>query len=250
MCVFTIMCLNNLFFRKLFAVVVACLLSFSALSEERKGQRLEDGSLYRYPLFNGLIVGVDLFQPVVTAFGQKYANYQVSLEADFHNRFFPMWEVGIGWANNTPDDGNFTYKVAPALYNRLGMLYNFNFNTTAPGYIYAGLMYGFSFFSYDVTDITIPSGYWGTEYTASICGERSRAQWIEPLAGIRVNLYKGIKMGFSVRYKMLLSAKSNDTTRPWIIPGMGKRNGGFDFTYSVYYHIPIKSKTKVKKQKM
>lgn len=211
---------------------------------ERKSKRLEDGSLYRYPLFNGLVVGVDLFQPMATLFGQKYANYQVSLEADFHNRFFPVWEVGIGWADNTPDDGNFTYEVSPTLYNRLGMLYNFNYNSTAPGYIYAGLLYGFSVFSYDVTGITIPSGYWGTEYQASIYNQKSRAQWLEPLAGVRVNLYKGLKMGFTVRYKILLSAKSNETTRPWIIPGMGKRSGGFDFTYSIYYQIPIKSKAK------
>lgn len=49
-------------------------------------------------------------------------------------------------------------------------------------------------------------------------------------------------MGFSVRYKVLLKAADYGTTRPWIIPGMGKRNGGFDFTYSVYYQIPIKTK--------
>lgn len=77
---------------------------------------------------------------------------------------------------------------------------------------------------------------------AAIYGCHSRAQWLEPLAGIRVNLYKGFKMGFSVRYKVLLKAKNDETTRPWIVPGMGKRGGGFDFTYSLYYQIPIKTK--------
>lgn len=97
-----------------------------------------------------------------------------------------------------------------------------------------GLLYGFSIFSYDITNIDLSSGYWGTNDKAAIYGCHSRAQWLEPLAGIRVNLYKGLKMGFSVRYKVLLKAKNDETTRPWIIPGMGKRGGGFDFTYSLY----------------
>ena len=229
-------------FLSILCAVVMLLLSGISLSAAEKQKSLEDGSLYRYPLLDGLIVGVDLFQPVVSLFGQQYANYQVSLEVSFHNRFFPIWETGIGWADNTPDDGNFTYKVSPTLYNRLGVLYNFNYNSTAPGYIYMGLLYGFSVFSYDITDIDLSSGYWGTNNKAAIYDCHSRAQWLEPLAGIRVNLYKGLKMGFSVRYKVLLKAKNDETTRPWIIPGMGKRSGGFDFTYSLYYQIPVKTK--------
>lgn len=238
-----IMWSSNRFLGILCAVMMLVLSGIPlSAAEKQKSKRLEDGSLYRYPLLDGLIVGVDLFQPVVSLFGQQYANYQVSLEVSFHNRFFPIWETGIGWADNTPDDGNFTYKVSPTLYNRLGVLYNFNYNSTAPGYIYMGLLYGFSIFSYDITNIDLSSGYWGTNDKAAIYGCHSRAQWLEPLAGIRVNLYKGLKMGFSVRYKVLLKAKNDETTRPWIIPGMGKRGGGFDFTYSLYYQIPIKTK--------
>ena len=97
---------------RILSVVMALLLSLLSLSplaaQEKKSQRLEDGSRYRYPLLDGLIVGVDLFQPVVSLFGQQYANYQASLEVSFYNRFFPIWETGIGWADNTPDDGGKT----------------------------------------------------------------------------------------------------------------------------------------------
>lgn len=234
---------NKRYIRSLLVALTLCAATLLPAAE-KKSNRLEDGSLYRYPLLNGLIVGVDLYQPVSTLFGRENANLQLSLEVDFHNRFFPIWETGLGWADNTPEDGNFTYKVSPTFYNRLGMLYNFTYNSTAPGNIYIGLLYGFSVFSYDVTDINIPSGYWQTDYRASITDQHSRAQWLEPLAGVRVNLYKGLKMGFTVRYKILLTAKNNPTTRPWIIPGMGKRSGGFDFSYSIYYEIPIKTKKK------
>lgn len=232
------------FFRILLSVLVLELwlmpLSLSAAEKEKKSNRLEDGSRYRYPLMDGFIVGVDFFQPVFTLFGQGYANYQVSLEVSFRNRFFPIWEVGLGRANSTPNDRNFTYKVSPTIYNRIGILYNPSFNSTAIGYFYMGILYGFSSFSYDITDIDLSSSFWGTTPPAAAIRDcSSRAQWLEPLAGIRVRLYKGLKMGFSVRYKILLHAQDYGTTRPWIIPGMGKRSGGFDFTYSLFYQVGL-----------
>ena len=82
-----IMWSSNRFLSILCAVVMLLLSGISlSAAEKQKSKRLEDGSLYRYPLLDGLIVGVDLFQPVVSLFGQQYANYQVSLEVSFHNR--------------------------------------------------------------------------------------------------------------------------------------------------------------------
>ena len=74
-----IMWSSNRFLSILCAVVMLLLSGISlSAAEKQKSKRLEDGSLYRYPLLDGLIVGVDLFQPVVSLFGQQYANYQVS----------------------------------------------------------------------------------------------------------------------------------------------------------------------------
>ncbi|MCP9611462.1 DUF6048 family protein [Coprobacter tertius] len=205
---------------------------------------------YTYPLFNGLVVGVDLYNPVAKLFGQKYSNYEASLELDLHNRFFPIWEIGIGSAKSTPEDMNFTYRGKAALYNRIGMNYNIKYNNKTLDGVYAGIRYGFSTFNYDITDIRLESSYWDPEnpVIGEITGQHSRAQWIEALVGIRVKLYKGLMMGWTVRYKWKLNVKNNFQSTPWFIPGYGTSNNPVSFTYSIYYRIPFSGKKSSKEK--
>ena len=35
---------------------------------------------HKYPLLNSVLVGIDLFSPVANLFGQKYGNYEASVE--------------------------------------------------------------------------------------------------------------------------------------------------------------------------
>ena len=85
---------------------------------------------YLHPKFNGITIGADIFSPVSNLIGQKYGNYELSVDAGFYNRFFPIYEFGISYANDTPDGANFTYKVSPSFYNRLGLNYNMLYNKT------------------------------------------------------------------------------------------------------------------------
>ena len=101
---------------------------------------------YLYPLFNGLSVNVNILDGITNLFGQSYGNYEIAAELDLHNRFFPVWEIGIGHADNTPEGLNFTYRNKASLYNRVGMNYNFGYNKTAMSFFYIGIRYGFSFF--------------------------------------------------------------------------------------------------------
>lgn len=202
----------------------------------------EEVSKYNFPLLNGLILGVDLYNPVANLFGQKYGNYEASLSLDIYNRFFPIWEIGIGRANNRPDEMNYTYVGKPALFNRIGIDYNFKYNNNGPGAFYVGLRYGFSAFKYDITNITLESPYWGTSYQESILNQRSKAQWIEALGGIRVRIYKDLMMGWTVRYKWLIKAQGNDFSTPWFIPGYGNKGSVLGITYSIYYKFPLRKK--------
>lgn len=57
-----IMWSSNRFWGILCAVMMLVLSGIPlSAAEKQKSKRLEDGSLYRYPLLDGLIVGVDLF---------------------------------------------------------------------------------------------------------------------------------------------------------------------------------------------
>ena len=225
-----------------FGLLTVCLLWCAALWAQN--DKRTDEPKYRYPLLNGVTVGGDLYNPVANLFGQKYGNYEASLEVNLHNRFFPVWEVGIGRSHSTPEDMNFTYVGQPALFNRIGLNYNIKYNSEALDGFYVGLRYGFSAFRYDVTDIRLESPYWnpGETIVASLTGERSRAHWAEGLVGIRVRLYRNLMMGWSVRYKWKIKVKDNFQSSPWFIPGYGNSGSPVSFTYSVYYRIPVVSK--------
>lgn len=198
----------------------------------------------QYPLLNGLMIGVDLFDPAAMLLGQKYGSYQVSAELNLYNRFFPIWEIGIGRAKDTPEDMNFTYKGKPALYNRIGMNYNFRYGSESPNFFYVGIRYGFSSFKYDITDITLNSPYWDETYRENILDQKSTAHWLELVGGIRVKIIDNLYMGWSVRYKRTLSVSKTPQASPWYIPGFGTKDSNFGFAYTISYNIPIRTKIK------
>ncbi|MFR1237083.1 MAG: DUF6048 family protein [Barnesiella sp.] len=195
-----------------------------------------------YPLFNGIMIGINVFDPIANLCGQKYGNYEIGIEVDLLNRFFPVWEIGIGHAKSTPEDMNFTYLTKGALYNRIGLNYNFKYKSDSPSFFYIGLRYGFSMFSYDINDITMNSPYWEESQVINIPDQKSHAHWLEGLVGLRVQIYKNFFMGWSVRYKYMLSYKKNINSDPWFIPGYGTKGSSLGFTYNLMYRLPIKGK--------
>ena len=199
---------------------------------------------YLYPLFNGLSVNVNILDGIANLFGQSYGNYEIAAELDLHNRFFPVWEIGIGHADNTPEGLNFTYRNKASLYNRVGMNYNFGYNKTAMSFFYIGIRYGFSFFTYDIDNILVESPFWGESEKLQITGQKSWAHWGELLGGLRVQVYKNFYMGWTVRYRLMFSHKKNTYSQPWYIPGFGTDSSPFGFTYTVGYRFSFGKKEK------
>ena len=195
-------------------------------------------------MLNGLSVNVNILDGIANLFGQSYGNYEIAAELDLHNRFFPVWEIGIGHADNTPEGLNFTYRNKASLYNRVGMNYNFGYNKTAMSFFYIGIRYGFSFFTYDIDNILVESPYWGESEKLQITGQKSWAHWGELLGGLRVQVYKNFYMGWTVRYRLMFSHKKNTYSQPWYIPGFGTDSSPFGFTYTVGYRFSFGKKEK------
>lgn len=202
---------------------------------------------YLHPKFNGITIGADLFSPVANLIGQKYGNYEMSIDAGFYNRFYPVYEFGLSYANETPDGANYTYKVMPSFYNRIGLNYNILYNKDIPGLLFVGLRYGLSIANYEVTNITTSAPYWEETLTnLSIPKTTSIAHWGELLLGLQVKLYKGLMMGWSVRYKLLFAASQKGNATQWMIPGFGKSNSPLGFNFTINYRFSPKEKNKVK----
>lgn len=192
----------------------------------------------KYPLLNGLTFGVNFFDGVMMLAGQKHASFDVSAEVSLHNWFFPVVEAGIGFAKTTPAAGNFTYTGKPGFYAKLGMNYNFLYKSNPDYQVYLGVRAGFSHFSYDITDITVNSDYWGQTSRFDILGQKATAVYGEVLAGVRVKIVKGFSLGWSGRYHVKFHTSAGSNSNPWFIPGYGTTSP-ISFTFSAFYTIPF-----------
>lgn len=196
----------------------------------------------QYPKLTSVIVGVNLWDPLMRLFGQSYGGIDFSAELSMWNRFHPIVEIGAGWVSSTPDDMNFTYKGDPALYGKIGMNYNLKYNNSPDYVALLGLRACYTSFSYDITDVSIVNSYWDQTKTIEILNQKSNAIWWEILVSLKVKLWQNISAGWAVRYHFLYKYKSNDNSKPWYIPGYGTRSGNMTGSFSLYYTIPLGKK--------
>ena len=215
--------------------------SAAAMQEARKD------SLRRvythYPRLTDLALGINLVEPLFMAFGQSYASVDVNATLNMWNRLQPTVELGLGWADNTPDGMNFTYRGKPSPYAKMGANYNFMFKNSPDYQAYVGLRLGYSTFSYDVTDARYTNSYWREDIGFDIRGEHSHALWGEAGVGLRVKLWDRLAMGWMIRYHGIFNYGKNTASRPWFIPGYGPRNSSLGISLSIIYVLPFHSGT-------
>ncbi|MCC8039257.1 MAG: DUF6048 family protein [Bacteroidales bacterium] len=195
-----------------------------------------------YPLLSGISVGVDLWDPLMRCFGQKYGLIGFSAGVNLHNRYRPIVEVGLGEANYTPDDGNFTYKGKMAPFFKIGMDYNFIYNNNAAYEAYAGLRYGLSPMKYEITNVTMESPYWREETGFNIPSQSITAQWVEALFGIKVKIIDGFYLGWTIKYHGTTSLGKPRYGEPWYIPGYGTKQSHWAGAFNLFYTLPLNKK--------
>lgn len=194
-----------------------------------------------YPLLQSASVGLNIFDGVMLLAGQKHASFDVWASLSLHNWFEPVVELGMGFADNRPEDGNFHYKGKPSFYGKIGINYNFLYKSTPDYQAFFGLRGGYSTFSYDITDITIDSPYWDESNRFSILGQRAHSLYGEALAGIKVKIWKDFCMGWSLRYRFKFNVSHGSNSVPWFIPGYGAGNR-IGVSFSLIYTLPLSKK--------
>ncbi len=185
-----------------------------------------------YPLFQDVTVSVNVFDPLMRVFGQHYGGADAAVQLGMHNRYFPTFEFGLGMANNTPSDNNFTYKSPTAPYFKIGADYNFLYNSSPDYRFFAGVRYGFSAFKFSVTDITLDNDYWQSATQMSIPQVSVTAGWFEVALGLRVKLWGPLSAGWQVKYHTLLHRSHPATGDAWYIPGYGTATSSLAASFS------------------
>ena len=199
----------------------------------------------RYPRLTDLSIGINLAEPLFMAFGQSYASADVNATLNMWNRIQPTLELGLGWANKSPDDMNFTYKGKPSPYFKVGANYNFLFKNTPDYQVFLGVRLGYSTFSFDVADVRYVNSYWNEDIPYAIKGERSHALWGEAGVGLKVKLFGQLAMGWMIRYHGIFDYGKNANSKPWFIPGYGPRGSSLGLSLGIFYTLPLHRETTV-----
>lgn len=209
-----------------------------------------------YPRYESVTVGVDLWDPVMRMLGTKYGLIGFWGEFSFHNRYKPVVEFGLGQCNDAPDGMNYRFKSPMAPYFKLGINYNIFYNNDPRYQALVGVRYGFSPFKYEVVDATLDQDYWGDHEQFSVPSQSTSAGYFEFCAGVRVDIWKNISLGWMAKYHTILHEGKAPNGKPMYIPGFGKRGTSFSASFSISYTLTlnkpdpalVESKNKKKKK--
>lgn len=198
----------------------------------------------KYPLLHDASIGINIWDPVMRLFGQHYGGASAWVSLSMHNRYNPVFEFGMAGAKNTPDNNNYTYQGKFSPFFKIGLDYNFLYNSNPEYRFFVGVRYGFSPFRFSVDDTNIKDNYWGEDASFDIPSTSVFAGWAEIRLGLRVRVWGPISAGWMIHYHAMLHQSHPAVGDAWYIPGYGTQNTGLTGSFSISYTLPLgKSKT-------
>lgn len=192
-----------------------------------------------YPLWDAVQVSVDVWPAVNRAFRSGHGIAGIGAQLSIHNRYFPSIEAGLSSARKTPDGMNFSFRSPLSTYFKIGMDYNFMYNSNPDYKIFAIVRYGLATFDYRFTDVTLGSSYWDTSEAIDFPWRHSTTGYVEVGAGLQVKLIGPLSAGWSFRYHRVVHHSAQPNGSPWAIPGYGATSGSLGITLSLTYTIPL-----------
>ena len=181
----------------------------------------------------GVRVGWDLNSFSRNFWDQDKKLQEYQLDIDFRH-FLLNFEYGI---SEVEEEGEGFRYMGEGNYYRIGLDINFMHHPDKLNVLFAGFRYASSTFD-DVLDFTTEDAYGTTGITVS--NDNGKAQWAELVTGTKINLWKGLFIGFTIRYKFLKSV-TTENLEPFWIPGYGENREDdkdtFGFSYSVFWRF-------------
>lgn len=192
-------------------------------------------------VFRGLSIHADIGFPIISLLGRNARTYEVQLDVNLYRRIFPIFEIGYATAEKELIS-KINYNTKAPFFRvgvNYGLLKPFKDDETSrnvKSYPFVGVRYAFSPMWYNLENIIIGDEYWGTSEVIDFKNKFAYSGWVEIVGGVRVDLFKGLTLGWSVRLKTLLHTSAPNKSHVWYVPGYGKSSGmGFMFNYTIGY---------------
>ena len=219
--------------------ILILLLSVGVFAQDKKTDTIKPKT-QRY----GLRLGVDLSKIARTIYDKDYKGLEFIGDYRLTKKIYIAGELGN--ENKTTDDDrvNFTTK---GTYFKVGFDSNSYQNwLDMENMIHIGLRYGVSSFSQQLNSYkTYDTAAYFPEAPAvhpNIKYSGLSAQWVEVVAGFKVELFNNLYAGFSARLNYLMSNKKPDNFDNLYIPGFNRTYDGkfgVGWNYTISYFIPL-----------
>ena len=199
------------------SIAISLLLLVPATADAKNENETKNDTI---PFFNGLAVSVDVVGPVQMLMSD-HGQYEAALRINLKDKYFPIFELGLGKADHENDLTNISYKTS-APYAKIGIDFNVLKNKHDIYRLFAGVRYAFTSFKYDLSHPGMTDPVWGESAPFEASGVKCSYQWFEAVIGVDAKMWGPIHLGWSVRYRSRLSHDDGALGNTWYVPGFGK----------------------------
>lgn len=182
-------------------------------------------------------IGFDLLNPVLNQLVDNRYTYEGELTYYLKNEFYAVLEGGWGGSNVNYADLQYTSTNS---FARLGFNKSILYREHVKDWdmMFLGLRVAAAGVNRGAANYVITDSLWGN--VAGISDSRRfAAVWAEVTTGMRVELLRGMMMGWNLRMKFLMNGRSFQELAPMNIGGFGRgdKNSNIDFNLYLTYAI-------------
>ncbi|MDT0691864.1 DUF6048 family protein [Salegentibacter sp. F188] len=228
----------------LFIINIILLLSFNTGTAQTEAP--QDSIQYKEKY--GLRVGADLSKLLRTVLQDDYRGFELVGDYRVYDNFYAAAEIGN--EQITFDEG-LIRATSSGSYAKIGADYNAYENwLDMQNSIFVGIRYGFATFSQELEEYTIytTTPYFGPDTRTPEDGEATglTANWVELMAGIKVEVLKNLFLSANVQLKRRIGQNTPTGFDNLSIPGFNRTYDesqfGVGYGYTISYLLPLYKK--------
>ena len=236
--------------KQIFIFIISIIIPIQTVFSQVENQ-LTDSLIKKNKILNinKIRFGFDIFKPIKSTSEGDNLNYEIVGDLQITENLYLAGEYGL--IDRLIEDENINFN-SNGSFLRFGFDYNMFKNWVGmDNAIFLGLRYGSSNFSNKIESYNVRnsdayfSNFVDNNYQ-TIDHSNLTGNWLEIVAGVKVETFNNVYLGFSLRLNKLLSTKKPDNFDNLFIPGFNKvtdeNTWGSGFNYTLTYSIPLKKK--------
>lgn len=236
--------------RQTYLFIISLILPSSMVFSQAESE-LNDSLTIKDKLLNinKIRLGFDIFKPIKSSSDGDNLNYEIVGDLQITENLYLAAEYGL--IDRLIEDENINFN-SNGSFLRFGFDYNMFKNWVGmDNAIFLGLRYGSSNFSNKIESYNVRnsdayfSNFVDNNYQ-TIDHLNLTGNWLEIVAGVKVETFNNVYLGFSLRLNKLLSTQKPENFDNLYIPGFNKvtddNTFGSGFNYTLTYSIPLRKK--------